>query len=296
MRNTFFVIALLSVTLPALLLAAEETLPELAIVSRLGSGPRIRVFNREALLLFAAEKGKEDGTLLTGVTFTLYDHDGNPEVDEDVRMLWETERRWGDPPSHAELPLEDRRLPVGRYRLSARKAGWEPAQIDLIVARFRYFGLAADHEDDSYKASIRLRIEDPTEKRKAVKVRILVLSADGTLIDEGHSTLLPVAHREGVFEGGTVKISSKRKTPNRELPSSMRKGILKVTPGCRLALELNGVRFTYPIPLRSEDRQLDEELTPDEPEKREDGELEDASGRSVTNPPRKPKPRTPRLR
>ena len=111
MRDTAFGLTLAVLTL-APLLVAEETLPELTIVSRLGSGPVLKVFNREPLLLFAAEKGKEDGALLDGVAFTLYDYGGDPEATEDVRMRWGPERRWGDPPSNAELPLPDRSLPV----------------------------------------------------------------------------------------------------------------------------------------------------------------------------------------
>jgi hypothetical protein len=290
MRRLTATLLLLTITLAA----TADDLPKLAIVSRLGAGPMAKVFNREPVSFFAVTKGKEK--LLRGVSFKLYDRDGDPAAEEDVRARWKAEQRWGAPPACAELPLEDRSLPVGRYRLRAEKPGFAPAEIDVVVARLRYFGLAAEHQEKLYRANFRIRLQDPTETRKAVKATVRIHDQAGAILDQTVATLLPVQHRPFVFESGTVKLSSTRKTPNRDQPATMRKGILKLVSGCKLSITLDGIRFDYAVPLRPENRQLDAEQEPEEPEEREEGELEDASDRDVRYPPRKPRPRAPGFR
>jgi hypothetical protein len=257
MRTTSSGIPLLALLLPAaLLVLAEEPeteVPALSIVSELGVDQDVKLFNEEPVTFFARLRGRENAPLLRGVDFVLYDEGGRPGREEHVQVRSEDPPRWGKPPSSFSHPLEGRSLPIGSYRLRAEKRGWQFAEIKVVKAQFGYGRLSAEHERDLYRAEFHIRLVDSTEKRLLVPVSALVETANGGLLDRQDGNLVRNLSRTWLWEStAPVRISSRAQTPDRERPAGERTGVLKLVPNCRLVLVLDGVRFSYPVPLPPE--------------------------------------------
>jgi len=211
-----------------------------------------RIYNREDVFFCARPVGKPRDGFLSGVEFLLYDEGGDPARSEDVRMRVGGERRWGEPPSCLRYPPEDLIIPIGRYRLLARKKGWRSDEVKVVIARFGYRRTATEHGKASYRTAFSLHLSDATESRKTVPVTVRILDRAGALIDEGSATLRPLAKKGWRYETTkVVRLSSSLRRPDRELPVADRKGVLKLLPGCRLELVLGSRRFEYPVPLAS---------------------------------------------
>ena len=238
--------------------------PKLEIVTRLGALETVKVYNREVVLFFAREAGG-DGSLLRGVKFVLYDEGGAPDRKEFVRAETVDEPRWGRPPSTFALPLTDRPLPIGRYRLRAAKRGCVAGEIKVHYARFNYFDLVVEHDEVRYAAKFHLRLEDLSEARAVVPVEVQVETTDGLLVDAQSVSLRRVAGREVVLETvEPIRISS-RVSAYRTRTEERRPVVLRVVPRASLVLVLDGIRFAYPVPL------------PPEAIKSADGAVEDPS-------------------
>ncbi len=251
MRRTAFVITLAVLAL-APFLAADESLPELTIVSRVGVDQDVKLYNDEPILFFAKVGDGENAPLLRGVEFVLYDEGGTSARRECIRAESTDPLRWGCPPSSFEFPLLDRKLPVGRYRLRATKRGLRSAEIKLVTAEFRFHRLRADHERDFYRASFHLRLVDRTEKRLTVPASVRVETANGGLLDSIDVKLVRNLSRTWLWETATpVRISSRVKNPDMSRPRTGRTGVLKLVPNCRVILVLGEFRFPWPVPLPS---------------------------------------------
>jgi hypothetical protein len=237
--------------LPLLLLLAaadapKTDVPKLEVFSRFGAGADAKLYNDETAVFYARRKGDPD-TLLRGVRFVLVEKGGSPDRSECVLAETEDPKQWGAPPSTFLFPLETRKLPVGLYRLAARKRGWEGAEIGVVLARFGYFDLKVDHTSDHYVAAFRLRLADRSIPKRTVRVIARIRAAGGTVIASRKLTLAS-GQREHVFESpGRIRLSSRRKSVADD-------GTLPVTPGCSLVLEVDGASFRYPVPLPMENR------------------------------------------
>ncbi|MHC4469420.1 MAG: hypothetical protein ACYTDY_05815 [Planctomycetota bacterium] len=223
----------------------EKETPALAIVSRLGTKRDVKLYNDEPVVFLA--RPAAGGPPLRGVSFVLYDEGGSPDRSECVRARTEDARRWGKPPSSFGYPLRERVLPVGRYRLLARKPGYAPAEVKVVVARFVYFDLEVRHDKDSYRASFRIRLVDKTETRQSVPVSVRVESAQGGLVDSSRVGLARVRHKDATYESIPVRLSSRAKPPDPEKPAVSR--ALRVVPRASLVLVIGKLRFRYPVPL-----------------------------------------------
>jgi hypothetical protein len=242
----------LTLLLIALVAVGEDSTPtstpELQIVTRLGVKEEVKVFNSEPMMFFARAAGG-DGALLRGVRFVLFDEGGVADRKEFVRAETEDEVRWGRPPSSLALPLGDRPLPIGRYRLRAAKRGHIADEIKIIYARFHYFDLVVEHDEAHYAAKFHLRLEDRTEVRPIVPVEVEVVTSDGLLVDAQSLKLRRVAGVDIVLETvDPIRISS-RVPAHRTRIEERRPVVLKIVPGAILVLVLDGLRFEHPIPL-----------------------------------------------
>ena len=258
MRSTIsLIVPLLLLTGAGFGLAGESdsTAPVLSIVSRLGVDRDVKIFNDEPILFFAKAGDQDNAPLLRGIRFVLYDEGGNPDRRECIRSESTDPPRWGKPPSSFEYPLVGKELPPGRYRLRATRPGWQPVEIKLVKAEFCYQSLRADHEREFYRANFALRLVDRTEKRRAVRVKVLVETANGGLLDSVEVKLVRNTSRSWLWETiAPVRISSLVKVPDQSRPAGKRTGVLKLVPNCRLIFVLDGVRFPWPVPLPSEER------------------------------------------
>jgi hypothetical protein len=174
------------------------------------------------------------------------------------------EDRWGAPPSRFVHPPEDLVLPVGRYRLLARKKGRRPDEVKVVLARFGYRLVAVDHGEEHYRVAISLELTDGTETRRTVPVVVRVLGRDGGVLDEREVGLGPVPQRKGRFASrAPLRLSSTRRRPDRDAAAGDKTGVLMLRPGCRLELGLGSRRFEFPVPLppgrESRAREMEEE-------------------------------------
>jgi hypothetical protein len=295
MRRETIILVVLG--LLAVAAGAGEKPPALRIISlALPETGTLKVFEQDEVVFFARADGKEETPLLRDVVFVLYDEGGDPDREETVRRRVVDDRKWGRPPSSFRFEAGKRTLPIGKYRLLAQREGFRDAEIPLVLARFGYFDLTAIHEKESWRASFHLRFRDVTEKRKAVPVTVRVRKKSGALLDERTVRLAPKKSVKHAFETThPLRLSSKKKKPDRDLPAAARTGVLKVEPGCRVAFELDGKEFPYPIPLppepeRSGERDDDAERREDR-EKGDDRTRPDSPPRDGTRPPRSRGPR-----
>jgi hypothetical protein len=125
--------------------------------------------------------------------------------------------------------------------------------IKIVLARFEYTDLRTEHTKHAYEARFKLRLTDVTEARKVVPVKVRIENAEGVRIDSLATRMTPVAARAGVYETPRpIVLSSRARTPTEKRPADQPPGPLKILPGTRLVLVLDGNKFPYPIPLPSE--------------------------------------------
>jgi hypothetical protein len=237
--------------IPGLLLdKKKDELPAMEIYSRFGVGEDVKLFNEEPITFFTRKKGDEGGEHLRNVGFVL--RRAGPVVDRKshwIADLPEKTSRWGRPISTFSLPHPKRSLPAGSYRLEASKRGYRPASIGVVQAYLRYFDLEVTHKKDRYIATLRFRLEDKTEKRKAMTLKIRVETEAGRKLDGTERRLLPVKERPGVFETvDRLRLSSNAKLPKRGQPAPVGRS-LRVEPGCRLVVALGEVKVSWPVPI-----------------------------------------------
>jgi len=237
--------------LTGLVIAAESKseIPVLSIFSKLGVDEDVKLYNEEPVTFMTRSAGRASGSPLRGVTFVLFGEGAGAGIVDNVWAKTSDGSQWGRPPSSISYPT-DRKMPVGRYRLRASKPGWNSAEIKIVKVEFGYHDLKADRTREYYRARFKLRLLDCTEKRQLVPVKVMVETANGGLLDCVEGNLVRNLTRPCLFESrDRVKISSRVEIPDRRKPPAKRTGLLKVVPNCRLVLELDGIRFPYPVPL-----------------------------------------------
>lgn len=242
------------------------------IYSRFGVGEDVKLFNDEPVTFFARLKGDEGGEYLRNVGFFLV-VDAN-KVDLERHGLFqipEKTSRWGVPISTFSLPRPKSKLPAGSYRLLAKKRGYKGAEIGVVQAYLRYFDLDVIHEKDRYLASLRFRLDDTTEKRKSVPLKVRIETAAGRRLDGTERRLNPVKDKPGIFRTSKVlRISSLAKVPKGDKPVPPGRS-LRVEPGCSLVVMLGEVRIAWPVPLPAPKKRGRTRLRPPEDEDEENG-------------------------
>jgi len=254
MKATLLLLLLVLLLTPGLRLGAETKteIPKLEILSPAGAGRDVKVFNDDPAIFFARAKGDARGRLLNGLKFLLYKAGGTPGRPSDLIAESEDPDRWGRPPTSFSLPLAARALPVGKYRLRVVKPGHERAEIGVVQAEFGYFDLDTVHKKDRYRASLRFHLEDKSEKRAKITLKIRIESATGALIDRTERVLSPEPGHRGCFVTTAIlNLSSRAKKPPEGRPSPPGRA-LRLVPGCRLVVSLDRTWFAWPVPLPSE--------------------------------------------
>jgi len=240
--------------LPGLLpqAAPRSEVPKLAILSRFGVGEDVKLYNGEAATFFARREEDARARLLRDVEFLLYKEGGRPDRPSDLVAKTEDSSRWGRPPSSFSLPLAERELPVGNYRLRAVKKGHVPAEIRVVTATLRYFDLETVHRKDRYLARFFFRLQDRSELRDAVTLSVRVESESGALLDSTERTLRRSLTRRDCFEtSDPVRISSLAKKPKPGEPAAPGRPLI-LRPGCRLVVVVDRRRISWPVPLPPE--------------------------------------------
>ncbi|MEN8152259.1 MAG: hypothetical protein ABFS86_20745 [Planctomycetota bacterium] len=240
------------VLLAASSLPADEKkseVPSLEILTPAGAGKNVKVFNDDVHLFFVRRAGDDRGKLLRGVAFVLYKAGGRPGRPSDRMAKSEDTPRWGNPPSTFALPLEERTLPVGGYRLRATKPGWKKAEVGVVQCEFAYRDLDVIHEKSRYAASLSFRLSDRTEKRESIDLVVRIESANGALVDGAKHRIRPEKQRRGHFDSvAPLRLSSNAKKPKKDA-SPVTNRALRIVPGCRLVVFLDRTKFSWPVPL-----------------------------------------------
>jgi hypothetical protein len=88
-----------------------------------------------------------------------------------------------------------------------------------------------------------------------VPVTVIVETASGGRLDSLEVTLRKSLTRPWSFKTSRpIQISSRVKVPDRSRPARERTGVLMLTPGCRVVLVLDKVRFPWRVPLPPEEK------------------------------------------
>jgi hypothetical protein len=246
------------------------------IASSAGRGRRIKVWVGEPIAFAARPRPRDPGDLfeptrwLCDVLWTLTAL--SPAPDETARCISPgTNRRvvarvgpeglWGDEASLFRYP-NDLKTPwkPGRYVLRAERASGDSAEVGLDVASFEVVEVRALIRKEKYEAAIRLKLTDPSEIRRAIPVAVEIVSSAGDLLDyvRGARLALDTA-RPGIYHSQKLLLSSRVRRPCRAryeeqdpakaLKLSMTKHVLQVLRNSHLRITLDGVVFSYPLPL-----------------------------------------------
>jgi hypothetical protein len=167
---------------------------------------------------------------------------------------------WGDPPSLFQAPkhVEGAWRP-GMHVLRAERTGSPPAEMRVDLASFEIIRVDAELREGFYAAALSFRLEDPTEMRKLVPLVVQIVNGRGEILDYVRGVgLTRVTSRRHVLESSRVILSSRVALPNRtryeerdpaRRPPPGTPCVLRVTPGSRLRVVLDGTVFEYPLPL-----------------------------------------------
>lgn len=232
----------------------------------------MKLFNQEPVAVYV--RTAEAPEFQSGVNFYLCRAGGSPDRTESVLARAEDRKVWGRPPSSFLLPLETRKLPVGRYLLFARKPGHREAKLDIAVARFVYEDLEYEHTKKAYRAMFHLRLTDVTETRKTVPVTVRIEALGGGMLDEMEVLLHRDLKKEALWRTARrIRLSSIVETPRKEREG---KGPLRLRPGCSMVITLDGFEFRYPAPLPLEEEMGEGDA--DSGDKAEERDVKNPSG------------------
>jgi hypothetical protein len=168
---------------------------------------------------------------------------------------------WGDPAALFRYP-NDLATPwtPGRYLLRAERASGVAAEIRLDVAALEFVDVRARLGRARYRAALRLRLTDPSETRNVIPVRVEIVSEAGDVMDYLRGVLLARDQvRPGIFRSQKLLVDSRVKAPccaryeetdpMRAIKLSTTPHVLKIHPSSSLRVTLDGVVFSFPMPL-----------------------------------------------
>jgi len=242
------------------------------LVSRLGRRATVKIYSGESLTFRAREtRGGlsgifDSGDFLRGVSFCLREW---PRVKQDAHATVKGRNRsvvrekrpepdlWGLPASN--FTVEDER--PGRYVLTAKKAGYQSAEVVIDSASFSILVNDGSLSDRHYNANFDVRLVDPSERGKAVPILIESMDAEGAVVDSRSDLrLAPVAGRTALYKTPVgVNLSSatfesfrervKRKKKDPLPPRFFVTKPMRVVEGGSIRISLRNLHAVYPLPL-----------------------------------------------
>lgn len=264
-----------------LFIAALPTLPpaegsqpkQLEIFSRLGGKANVKIYSGESVTFRVREasSGLEDlfapTQPLHGVTFVLREW---PIIRQDaiatvkganrrvVREQKPEPELWGIPPS--SFTVRGGAM-VGRYKLTAKKPGYQSAKILIYLARFEIVDIDARLTEKVYRASFDIRLLDPSEEGRAIPILIESLNFDGKRIDWRNDIVLapvmlePDLYRSSrrislssqVVEGLAERVARAKEDPLP--PGFFDMKPLRIVEGGTLRVSFREMQAVYPLPL-----------------------------------------------